>query len=256
MKQNQFGHAVNLGNLEQLIIYCKDFGTIYNPRYQKLRMDELNRLNVNASDAQLQTHVTRTAMDLVANERQAAFYFMDRLAVRVVNAFKALGANKMQLADARSILRKLRGERAGGKKKKKISNVDATVLSLLIENSADTGTNSVGQMDFDNRLDHFTELLSLISQHDFYDPNEHELSLTGLNNFLLQLKKLNTDHSIAFMKWNKALIIRNQVFYDDMNGLVDIAQLVKTYVKSIFGFQSPQFRQVRKLRFVIIRSGK
>ena len=42
---------------------------------------------------------------------------------------------------------------------------------------------------------------------------------------------------------------RNKILYEENTGLVDIALDSKTYIKSVFGSTSPQYKQVSKLYF-------
>ena len=41
-----------------------------------------------------------------------------------------------------------------------------------------------------------------------------------------------------------------KVEYNENTGLVDVALDSKTYIKSIFGATSPQYKQISKLRFI------
>lgn len=42
---------------------------------------------------------------------------------------------------------------------------------------------------------------------------------------------------------------RNEILYKENNGLVDVANAAKMYVKSVFGATSPQYKQVSTLKF-------
>ena len=44
-------------------------------------------------------------------------------------------------------------------------------------------------------------------------------------------------------------IARDEVLYADGTGLVDLAGLVKKYIKSLFGADSPQYEQISGLKF-------
>ena len=49
------------------------------------------------------------------------------------------------------------------------------------------------------------------------------------------------------------MIARNKRLYDPQTGLVERAQVVKNYVKSIFGASSPEYKLINKLRFKVIK---
>ncbi len=48
---------------------------------------------------------------------------------------------------------------------------------------------------------------------------------------------------------SNARIARNDVMYADDTGLVEVAAMVKKYVKAVFGADSPQFAQISGLEF-------
>jgi hypothetical protein len=47
----------------------------------------------------------------------------------------------------------------------------------------------------------------------------------------------------------KLRIVRNALLYTKITGIVDVANAVKIYVKSVFGTTSPQYRQASSLKF-------
>ena len=49
------------------------------------------------------------------------------------------------------------------------------------------------------------------------------------------------------------MIDRNQTLYNPLTGLVQTSKEVKQYVKSVFGANSPQYKQVRGLEFKVIK---
>ena len=48
---------------------------------------------------------------------------------------------------------------------------------------------------------------------------------------------------------NNARITRNDTLYKANTGLVDIALDVKTYIKSVYGATSPQYKKISKIKF-------
>jgi hypothetical protein len=51
------------------------------------------------------------------------------------------------------------------------------------------------------------------------------------------------------MPLSNARIERNKLLYSENEGLIDIANGVKSYIKSIFGAASPQYKQLTNLKF-------
>ena len=48
---------------------------------------------------------------------------------------------------------------------------------------------------------------------------------------------------------SNARIVRDKGLYTEKTGLVDTANEVKDYVKSIFGYTSPEYKQISKIKF-------
>ncbi|MEI6062160.1 MAG: hypothetical protein WCR72_15775, partial [Bacteroidota bacterium] len=108
---------------------------------------------------------------------------------------------------------------------------------------------SSSQLSFDNRLDNLDKLIQLLGSIPVYAPNERELQLPALTALYDGLVAKNTDVVAATVPLYNARITRNQVLYAPGTGLVDTAADVKSYVKSVFGAVSSQFKQVSILKF-------
>jgi hypothetical protein len=81
-------------------------------------------------------------------------------------------------------------------------------------------------------------------------PNEADLKVTALYN---ALKAKNTAVVNATTPLSNARISRNNILYNANTDLVDIALDTKTYIKSIYGATSPQYKQVSKLEFKAVK---
>jgi hypothetical protein len=84
-----------------------------------------------------------------------------------------------------------------------------------------------------------------------YEPNETELQVATLTDYSTRLKGANTAVINAATPLSNARIARDEALYADETGLVALAALVKKYVKSVFGGDSPQYRQISGLQFTV-----
>jgi hypothetical protein len=82
-----------------------------------------------------------------------------------------------------------------------------------------------------------------------YTPNEADLKITALTTLLTDLRTKNTAVINANTSLSNTRIARNNALYKENTGLVDVAMDVKSYVKSVFGAGSLQFRQISGLKF-------
>jgi hypothetical protein len=104
-------------------------------------------------------------------------------------------------------------------------------------------------MSFDSRIDNFDKLIKLLTSITLYAPNEADLKVTALTAVLTDLKAKNLAVTTAEVPLNNARISRNDTLYKANAGLVDIALDVKTYIKSVYGATSPQYKKIRKIKF-------
>lgn len=98
-------------------------------------------------------------------------------------------------------------------------------------------------------IDHFAQLLATLTAEPKYLPNEAELKVSSLNTLLADLRAKNTAVINATTALSNARIARDKALYGEATGLLDVAQGVKLYVKSLFGTTSQQYKQLSALQF-------
>jgi hypothetical protein len=113
--------------------------------------------------------------------------------------------------------------------------------------------NSASQQSYTQLTEHLDNLIELLDSSG-YAPNETELKLAALNAYATSLKNANTAVINATTPLSNSRIARDEALYGDGTGLVDLAALVKKYVKSLFGADSPQYEQISGLEFSRPRS--
>ena len=104
-------------------------------------------------------------------------------------------------------------------------------------------------MSFDNRIANFDELVAYFESVPEYAPNEEELKTVNLRNFSSNLKTKNDRAINATVAFKNARSARNKILYTPLSGLVDLSVDVKNYVKSAFGVNSSESKQLSKLTF-------
>jgi len=174
---------------------------------------------------------------------------MEKLSTRVKNAFaSSQNITNDQVDDVKTIIRKIRGTRAV-----QINNTpppaDATVNE--IEKHI-----SVSQKSYDQLVEHFAKLTSLVASFPNYTPNETELKNTSLATFLSQLKVANQDVINAITPYLTAMQNRNNILYTSTTGIVDLAEAVKKYVKSVKSITLAEFRQISGLKLTRLKPKK
>ena len=245
---SEVGHAKNVANFEDLISLCTGFGVTYNPSQNAIKIANMNTLRTNALNALNNTISMRTAYVNAVDNRQAIFDPLQKMATRIIAALKASGASDAIVKDALTINRKIQGKRA-----KPIKEVENVQIQAIPNPNNPTPVEpvhvSVSQLSFDSMIEHYTKLINLLSSVPVYNPNENDLKIAGLNALLTSMNTSNTAVITATTNFINARINRDNLIYGKNAGVVDVAMEAKSYVKSVYGTQSPQYKQVSGIKF-------
>lgn len=242
---SETGHYKNLANLEQVISTILGYQAKYNP----------SKESISSSALQSKYAAVKTTFDAVSTafpaytnavaEREVAFAPVSKLVTRVFNSLKASASNGRLDEAVKSLVRKIQGTRGSAPKSKTdVESSPSGEIKISISSS---------QMSYDNRLDNFDKLIKLLTSISFYAPNEEDLKISSLTAFYFILKSKNEAVVAAGIPLSNARLARNKELYEENTGLVDVAADVKSYIKSVFGAQSPEFRQVSGLKFTRLR---
>ena len=236
------GHNRNAANFDKLIINCTSYGTTYNPSKAVLKIVAMQAQATAAKNSLTTVNALTPAWKNAVSARVAAFKTFDKLITRVNNALKASDTTQEVDDSAQTIVRKLQGRRATAKATDEEKKVASEAGKEIVEIST-------SQMSYDSRLDNFDKLIKLLSSVAAYAPNEADLKIIALTALYTDLKAKNLAVINAETPLNNARIARNDVMYKDNVGLVDVAIDVKTYIKSVYGATSPQYKTVSSLKF-------
>ena len=240
---SETGHAKNVTNLESLITSIVALETSYNPSRDSIKLPALQALLTASTESLNAVNIAQAAYSNAVAARKVAFEPFSKLITRVMNSLKASGASTQVVQSARTIVRKLQGRRASAKiteEEKKALEAEGKEVNQI----------SASQMSFDNRIENFDRLIMLLSSIPLYNPNEAELKVETLKTLHNQLKEKNTEVILPIVQLSNSRMNRNKILYNENTGLVDVALDSKTYIKSIFGATSPQYKQISKLRFI------
>lgn len=243
-KQNETGHAINVANFEDVISICIGYGAAYNPVKQTLTLPKLTTKHAQAKATMDVVNSVLPANTNAINARELVFAPLKLLVTRIPYAVVASDAPANAVADVKTLVRKLQGRRATPKVKD-----DPATPADESENS-----NSSSQQSFDNRVDYLDKLIQLLAGLPGYKPNEPELTAASLTTLLADMKTANTAVINSATPLSSARIKRNDELYNLQSGLVTVANDVKAYVKSVFGPSSPQYKQINKIKFKVIKA--
>lgn len=231
------GHAKNVANFQDLIAFCTGYGAIYNPTKNALKLPQLNTLFTSGQNALADVVTKNTAYNNAVNARIATFDGFRALCTRLINAFQTTDATTEKINDAKGFNRKIQGQR---------STKTATPVD---PNTPAPNTISSSHQSYDQLIQHFAGLISVLQSEPTYAPNENDLKIATLTAKLADMTAKNTALATAYTAVSNSRIARDKVLYKDITGLVPIATDVKKYIKAVFGVTSAEYRQVKSIEF-------
>jgi hypothetical protein len=244
-KQSETGHAKNVGNFGVMVSYCSSYGPVFNPFRDNIKLPALIILHSEA-DLSLQAVIDGvTNYNQTINIRKQTFEGLKPLSTRLISALQATDATPATIDDAKGFNRKIQGTRATAIKESMIETLpDGTIVNHSISSS---------QQSYDQQIQHFSKLISLLAAEASYSPNEVALQVATLNDMLSNMRTCNTNIGIAYANITQSRITRNNLLYNETTGICSIAADVKKYVKSIYNPQSTEFKMISKLKFTSLR---
>ena len=240
---SDINHAKNVTNFETLISVVVSLGATYNPSKDSLKLPALQTLHSAATDSMTALKNAESATATAVDTRELAFKSIGSLFTRINNALKASNSTVQADDTAKSIFRKLHGKRASAK-------LTEEQKAILLAEGKEVNQNSNSQMGYDDIVENFESLISFLQTVPEYNPNEEELKITTLQALLSDLKAKNISVMQNRIAEDTVRGVRKSVQNTPLTGLVDIANDVKSYIKSVFGVNSTQYKLVSKLRFV------
>jgi len=236
MSQNT-GHAINAGNFEQLISVLVSFGISYNPTAVGLKLVGMNSKLMAANGVVGDVAAKLATQDSVDADREYLFDGLPARVTQIIGYYNSTGADPNRIEDAREFQRKILGKRA------------TPIVPPDPNDPNPPKTISSAQTTFTQKIEHFDGLVEVVNIDSLYDPNEVELKVVTLNAFSTQLHGANTASINAGTDTATARIARDHELYDPATGLVPVALRAKEYVKALFGASSPQYNQVKGIKF-------
>ena len=209
----------------------------YNPSNPSITIPVLATQHLDAKASVKDVKTTETPFNSVEGQRKTIFKPLKPTSTKVLNALKGASAPATVIADAETINRKIQGKRAD----------NTPEVTPAGETPSDK--NSVSQQSYDMLIDHFEKLIELADVEPVYNPNEEPLKIINLTTYKTELETINTAVKTAYTPYKTAMQTRDIKLYAPQTGIVDTAQTVKNYVKSVFGATSPQYKQISKLVF-------
>lgn len=224
---SEVGHAKNVSNFNLLIAAAESYGSNYNPSKLSLQLPQLYTLSIIAQDKLASVSIQNTAYTNAVNSRKEAFKGLQELSARITKTLEECGAGSATLEAAKEYNRKIHG---------KIIPTDPPVTGKI-------------KLSYEQVVQLFEGLISTAENEPAYTSEDEQLNVKNLKALLEWLIQQNKAKTLAFNAIKNIRIERNAALYHPETGLLRVAEEMKKYIESTFGYSSAQFKQVNKLRF-------
>lgn len=235
--KSEVGHIKNLENYNDLILYCRSLEPIYNPSRDQIKVSTMQEHYLAALDANENLRQARYELTIGINYRQEKFQGYKKKATRMYGALVASTSDQLIIADFLTVNRKIQGKLSIPRTNEDQANQE---IMRAVSNS---------QQSIDQIMDHFADAIQILELVPDYNPNEEDLKISALKTYLQGLREANAAVESRFITYSKSLDERDNIFYSAAGGIVQVTKMVKAYIKSIYGFNSPEHRYVRNIRF-------
>jgi hypothetical protein len=230
-------HVKIAGTYEGFVKICSGFGG-YHPGSTNLQLNALQELSVKARQTLEQKDVARSVLNKVTNQREIAFTSFKKRVSAVLFALDASGASEQAMKDARVFFRQIKGRT---KSREPLPSGAAAEPVIKVRAARSGG--------YEAWVNQFSQLVEMVSQETSYQPNEPHLTVAALRELVVELQGHNTSVKEAQAGFFHARVALHEVFYGETNSIVATTRAAKKYLRSVYGLNSNEYSQVRKINF-------
>jgi len=220
-----------------------NFGPSYNPSRQDLTVAGLTQTHQFGQRAINAFIAAKINNQNAIFERKVAFKGFNVFITSSINAIIISGASIPVVEHAESLVRDLRGIRS----KAKFSD---EYIAAAKESGKEIKQNVLHKSMYDRKIDKFSELILFIVTIPQYKPNEPELTIDGLNARLNTIRTKHKEVKLTDAALSATRNLRKEALNADVTGLVNVGKSVKLYVKSVYGVNSTQYKEISNIPFV------
>lgn len=241
------GPGSNVTNLQSLLSAILAFGARYNPANARMTYVAFQALYLLGLSVVNAVDNIQPINAKARNARNASFDALDDLTTRTGNSFRAIVTNEPARARVRSLILLIQSGRVNPKKEQPpVEDPNAEPVPAKENTSHQSG--------YDKQLENFNKLILYLASFPAYVPNETDLTIEGLTEFYDDLAAKNKLVVDTQTQLTNARAVRAEVLYKPETGLVPLCNDSKSYIKSVFGTASPQYKQISKLKFTIYKN--
>ena len=252
------GHPKNVANLFKYNQFLATLGATYNPSNPSQTLPALITTQATADAKQTLVKNLEETWKENTNLREIAFNLLATFSVQLFSTLKTTNAPQQTLDDFLFLVNKMRGSSNTTPKSTGNKTVGTTTTNDVgtglgtgtIGTGTSAGTKSNSQQSFDQKIEHFSKMILILTGVPSYAPNEIPLQIASLNAQLTNLITLNSNATNSKTTLTAARIDRNTFFYAPLTGWLDTIKKTKEYIAGVYGKQSQQYKTAISFKFV------
>jgi hypothetical protein len=221
-----------------MISFCTGYGADYAPTNAMIALAALNTALTDAQTSLDDVQAAVAPWKVKVADRENVYQGIRPLTTRIVNAYEASGTDANKVDNVKTLHRAIHGARAKALPKDDPGTPED-----------ESKGNSVSHRSYVQVAEAFGQMIKQLDEDPLYNPNENDLKITTLTALHTAMDNANSAVITAATPMSNARIARNEVLYGEDTGICDRAALVKKYVKSLYGADSPQYKQISGLEF-------
>jgi hypothetical protein len=250
MSTSETGHAINVTNFQTLIAMSSSFGSLYLPQRADLTIANLYLMLAAALNSMSNVNASISAWKIAVATRDLTFRSLNELCTRILGALHSSNVRPADIENALTYIRKLRGQRATPKHLVTVIDPNTTTIANSGAPVKENHKNiSASQMSFESRIANLDMLIKILMPLADYNPNEADLTVSALKSLYNRMVIQVNDVVVCGIELNNNRIIRDKLLYAANTGLIDTALAIKSYIKSVFKTNSPQYRKIAAISF-------
>ena len=197
---SETGHYKNVVNLNTLKVFTEGLGAEYTPQKDVLKIPNLTTLLDDATRLHNEVKEQINTVSLAVDQRQLVFENVKPLSTKVINTMSSTNVLQKTIEDAKFLNAKIQGTRIKSKTQEVTSEEEAK-------------SNSVSRQSYDSIYENFKSLNNLMQQDSNYNPEETEVSVSGLTTKENDMFAANQDITSKTNDLSNKRILRNNRFY-------------------------------------------
>jgi len=253
------GHGKNVANLLKFNQLLATYGLNYNPGNATISVASFGTLYTATNTNLINATASYIGWKTATNNREIAFFPLKELATKLLGALESTNASDQTIADFKFLVRKVHGSSKRIElpvPENEIPEQPGIPNPNPIPIPEEPTTKSTNQQSFDNLLQHFSKMILTLQTVPSYTPNEVALQIVTLQALLVNLTNINNAANVSIANLRSIRIARNLMYYAKETGMLDRVKKSKSYIKSIFGATSQQYKAATAIKFFRIVSTK